>query len=421
MSSPDNTMVGAGGSITDSAGNVWTITDSGQVAVNGVPDPTTANVTHLAFANGLVWQENTQDLWWSKASPTAAWGPPYGTSTIPVPVSDSLYRARVVGIQAPGSPAPPTALNDPSGNAWTITPSGQVAVNGVVDPTTANVIEIAYVNGKIWQENSQNLWWSKSAPADGWSNGNGTPVNPLSGGVYFIGNNYFDRAVVNVGEIADQEPTLAPSAVQQVITTGFEANGTAIGISAEGAAIKITGTSLLTNHATLTLLSQYRTPMPNYGPVENNGRMTLNASTAHLGSLAGTGTIVASNGSTLDVQSDTGNTIQLQSSHLNIGGQGWPGNWQGPSGALAFLAPIKMDPFSSISVANTQATTEVLRIPGGTMSEVLLYNGSTEVADLKITGVARVYAEQTTLGAAPAISLTATPDANSLPISFLPS
>lgn len=422
MSSADNTMVGANGSITDSAGNVWTITADGQVAVNGVPDPETANVTHLAYAKGLVWQENTQDLWWSKTSPTAAWDPPDGTSAIPVPVSDSLYRTTVIGIATPGSPAPPPSFDDPSGNIWSITPGGQVAVNGVVDPTTANVIELATVNGKIWQENADNLWWSKSAPADDWSYGDGTSDNPLSGGVYFIGNNYYDRAVVNVGKITIQEPTVAPDAIRQIITTGFVSNGSAIGVSAEGAAVKVTGSSQLTNHATLTLISVYRAPLPNYGPVENDGRMSLNASTAHLGSVAGTGSIVASNGSSLDVQADTGNTIQLQSSHLNIGGQGWPGDWRGPAGGLAFIrAPIKMDAASSIILANTTATSEVLDMHSGSVSELLLYNGTSEVADLKISGVPRVYAEQTLQGGAPAVWLSATPDSHPLPITFLQS
>jgi Cellulase (glycosyl hydrolase family 5) len=45
------------------------------------------------------------------------------------------------------------AITDASGNLWTITSGGQVAVNGAADTTTANVVEIAYVNGVVWQEN----------------------------------------------------------------------------------------------------------------------------------------------------------------------------------------------------------------------------------------------------------------------------
>jgi hypothetical protein len=48
-----------------------------------------------------------------------------------------------------------------------------------VDPTTANVTELAYVDGEIWQENTSNLWWGKTTPADAWAPGPGTPTSPL--------------------------------------------------------------------------------------------------------------------------------------------------------------------------------------------------------------------------------------------------
>jgi hypothetical protein len=64
-----------------------------------------------------------------------------------------------------------TAITDASGNTWTITNGGQVAVNGVADATTANVQELAYVNQQVWQENASNLWWSKASPSATWSAG----------------------------------------------------------------------------------------------------------------------------------------------------------------------------------------------------------------------------------------------------------
>ena len=59
MTSPNGTVVTAntGGAITDSKGNVWTISASGLVVENGVADTFTANVTELAFKNGVLWQE----------------------------------------------------------------------------------------------------------------------------------------------------------------------------------------------------------------------------------------------------------------------------------------------------------------------------------------------------------------------------
>ncbi len=90
--SPNNTMVSAGATsaITDATGNTWTITGSGQVAVNGAPDPTTANVTELAYVNQKVWQENANNLWWGKTSPSDAWGPGAGTSTSPLPAAITI-------------------------------------------------------------------------------------------------------------------------------------------------------------------------------------------------------------------------------------------------------------------------------------------------------------------------------------------
>ena len=37
-------------------------------------------------------------------------------------------------------------------------------MNGTADATTANVTELAYVSGAIWQENASNLWWGQDQP-----------------------------------------------------------------------------------------------------------------------------------------------------------------------------------------------------------------------------------------------------------------
>ncbi len=176
--SANDTVVkaGAAGTIIDASGNKWTITSGGQVAVNGTADTTTANVTELAYVNGEVWQENGSDLWWGKTSPTAAWSPAAGTATSPLPAStgskasanDTVVKAGAAG-----------TIVDASGNKWTITSAGQVAVNGTADTTTAKVIELAYVNGEVWQENASDLWWGKTSPTAAWSPAAGTSTSPL--------------------------------------------------------------------------------------------------------------------------------------------------------------------------------------------------------------------------------------------------
>lgn len=161
---------GSAAAITDAAGNTWTITSTGQVGVNGTADTTTGNVIELAYVNGTIWQENASDLWWGKTSPTASWSPDAGTPTNPLPTSanNSMLLA--------GSTS---AIIDASGNTWTITSTGQVAVNGVADTTTANVAELAYVNKQVWQENTANLWWGKANPAAAWSPDAGSATSPL--------------------------------------------------------------------------------------------------------------------------------------------------------------------------------------------------------------------------------------------------
>jgi hypothetical protein len=67
---------------------------------------------------------------------------------------------------------------DAARNTWSIV-NGQVAVNGQTDPTTRNVIELAYKGGAVWQENTDHLWWMKTSPGDQWSPGAGTPVSPV--------------------------------------------------------------------------------------------------------------------------------------------------------------------------------------------------------------------------------------------------
>jgi hypothetical protein len=84
--SPNDTVVklGSTAAITDAAGNLWTITAGGQVAVGGVADTTTGAVTEIAYVNGVIWQENTSANWYSKTSPTVAWSAATTVSPLPV-------------------------------------------------------------------------------------------------------------------------------------------------------------------------------------------------------------------------------------------------------------------------------------------------------------------------------------------------
>lgn len=145
--SANDTVVTAGSSntITDASGNQWSITSDGQVAVNGSPDSTTKNVIELAYVNGTVWQENNQDLWWSKSGPTASWSPEAGTSQSPLP-SSSVSQSDISAAATSTGQQFITGSNqavDVSVGTTTVTDSGSdntyllpAAGNGAVEFTT---------------------------------------------------------------------------------------------------------------------------------------------------------------------------------------------------------------------------------------------------------------------------------------------
>ena len=168
--SPAGTIIYPGsGAITDSVGRVWSIDSNGKVVQNGQIDHRTDSVLQMAYdSNGVVWQENANDLWWKYDPPNQDWRPFVGTSTVPIPFTPSPNGTKGSNIV------------DNSGNKWSIV-GGQVAVDGNVDPATANVTNLAFVNGKVWQENASGLWWSKTTPAGTWSPDPGTRIDPVSG------------------------------------------------------------------------------------------------------------------------------------------------------------------------------------------------------------------------------------------------
>jgi len=176
VASPNGTVAtGIGASVTDASGNVWTIDVAGQVTVNGLVDTSTANVDELVYVNSEVWQKNADNQWYYRTSLFAPWsastyGPPGADPpNINAPITSPNDTTITTGSTA--------TIIDDSGNVWGLTNRGQVIVDGAVDPTTANVVELAIVSGTIWQENAAALWYSKTAPGLAWSGA--TIVDPL--------------------------------------------------------------------------------------------------------------------------------------------------------------------------------------------------------------------------------------------------
>jgi hypothetical protein len=206
--SPNGTVVtGIGASINDARDNVWTIDRNGQISINGKLDATTADVDELAYNNGLVWQKNANNTWYSKSSPAAAWVQwPNAGAPVVIPNLSANEATILAGGTAP--------LVDAEGNVWRLTdPNGakgyQVRVDGVVDPTTANVIDMAIVNGTIWQENTSALWYSKTTPASIWSSG--TTIDPLTGIAEPVSLTWIGGGNNLASNPADWSPGVAPA------------------------------------------------------------------------------------------------------------------------------------------------------------------------------------------------------------------
>ncbi len=158
-------IAGSTGVITDASGNTWGITGGGQITVNGVADTVTAGVIKLAYVNGEIWQENASDLWWGKTTPGAAWAPNGGTATSPLPAASAN------GTMITATTAVP--IIDAAGNAWSLVKSAsaglQIAVNGIVDPISANVVLLETLGGKIEQENSSGNWYTEPGAGGPWT------------------------------------------------------------------------------------------------------------------------------------------------------------------------------------------------------------------------------------------------------------
>jgi hypothetical protein len=68
---------------------------------------------------------------------------------------------------------------DGAHHLWGIDARGVITVDAIEDATSANVVQLAYVGGLMWQRNGNNLWWSKTAPSAAWLPVGGTATAPL--------------------------------------------------------------------------------------------------------------------------------------------------------------------------------------------------------------------------------------------------
>ena len=98
------------------------------------------------------------------AGPNSDSNPPRHQLPTPTPTPTASPNDTVVHAGSTG------AITDAASNHWTISSGNAVLENGQAAAFSANVAEIAYVSKTVWQENTNNQWYSWTG--SGWSAGN---------------------------------------------------------------------------------------------------------------------------------------------------------------------------------------------------------------------------------------------------------
>jgi hypothetical protein len=164
------------GSFTDTAGNVYTLSATGDADENGQLMGGGTGTGAMELANGVIYGQDAASLsWytWNQTAWTPSAAPPSttttggGTTTPPPPPPAASPDGTSITL-ATASP-----IIDAAGNAWSLVQSAasglQVAVNGHIDTTTANVKLLEILSGKMVQENTAGTWYSEPGTSGPWT------------------------------------------------------------------------------------------------------------------------------------------------------------------------------------------------------------------------------------------------------------
>jgi hypothetical protein len=138
----NGTSIPSATQITDSGGNVWTIS-GGAVYKNGALACFSHGATLLLYDYNTIYQENSSGAWWS-------WnGSTWASST------DPRYVASLNGTTIPSA----AQITDSSRDVWTLS-GGVVYENGALAGYTRGAALLLYDNNIVYQENSAGAWYS---------------------------------------------------------------------------------------------------------------------------------------------------------------------------------------------------------------------------------------------------------------------
>jgi Glycosyl hydrolase family 71 len=144
-------------SIIDSKNNTWTVV-SGVVKENGQNAGFSGKVNMLLYKDSVIYQRNISSDWWSWSGTT--WTSVSNPLTASASNTNIPAASLIIDTQTPP-------------NAWALS-GGVVYENGKTAGFSGNVIELLFLKGVIYQENSSKGWWSWNGTA--WV----TSSNPVS-------------------------------------------------------------------------------------------------------------------------------------------------------------------------------------------------------------------------------------------------
>jgi hypothetical protein len=141
----------SGGAITDSSGNQWQLSSSGDIIKNGSPVPGGGNTATLAYV------ASTQTIWGQDRG-TGNWYRFDGASWIGPTATSPLVAAPTQSVLTPSSGG---LIMDANGNAWQLSGSGDIIENGAAVPGGNGTSALTYIAATqtIWGQDGNTKNW----------------------------------------------------------------------------------------------------------------------------------------------------------------------------------------------------------------------------------------------------------------------
>jgi cellulase (glycosyl hydrolase family 5) len=152
----------SGGTLTDSAGNKWTLTSAGVINENGTAVPDGSGTSAVALASNVIYgQDATTKSWYAYSTTSKTWtssaAPVLTTTPTPTPTpAPTTTPTATVGEVTRTSGG---TLIDTAGNKWTLSSTGVVNQNGTAIPGGSGTAALALVSNVIYGQDATTKSW----------------------------------------------------------------------------------------------------------------------------------------------------------------------------------------------------------------------------------------------------------------------